>query len=196
LCHLINYLKLPTSCLSIFSREHFLSSPPPKASPSTSIYLLPLRHGLFVSHDLCRCQHLRPPPQHLRLASTSLHATTSGPSSVSRHLRWHQQWRTWSRLQPWSRLASTPPSWCVCRHLCYVWFFPFFSFIVLLESGFKSLFFFKFDYFWDLLWLFNESICSLFFPWTVIFPRVEPVMCEKINFLMVKYLLCLRKSFF
>ena len=102
---------LPTPCLFIFSREHFLSSSILEASPSAPIHLRPLCHRPFVSRHLRHRQHLWPSPQHLRLASPSLRVTTFGHGSVSHHLLWHQH------LRPWSCLASTPSSWCVYRHL-------------------------------------------------------------------------------
>ena len=175
---------LPTSFL-LFSTTFFLSSPPPEASPSRPIYLLPLLHGYsshvtFVGVNTSGYHRNTFAWPHLHFASPPLAMVASrvtftsvnneGHGRVSSHGLVFGHGRI-SRLQPRSHVASpimvSSLSWCICLLLDCVWFSPFFPFTFLLESGFKSLFFFfffKFYDFWDLLWLFNKYICSLFFP--------------------------------
>ena len=179
----ITLFSLSSTSFLLFSISFPLSSSLSSSSPS--LYFLPFLHGYIR-------QHLRPPLQHLRLASPSLRVSTSGHGSLAspslastmKHMvESPAMVRPWSHLGSPLRLHVASPTMVASRVSCHglvsvmvrlpsPWLrlvFPSFPFTVLLKSGFKSLFFFKFYDFWDLLWLFNEYICSMFFPWQFYF---------------------------
>ena len=203
----VNFFSLSSST----SRSFPLSSSLSSSSPS--LYLLPLLHGHIR-------QHLRPPPQHLRVASPSLGITTSGHGSISHHLRWRQQWSTWSGLQKWSRLRpwshlSSPlrlhvisPTMVASRvsdhglvsvlvrlpspwlRLVSPFFFPL---LFCLNLDLNHFFFSNFM----IVGIYCGYSTSIYVPCSsldnFIFPLVE---AKKIKFLLFTYLLCLRKLFF
>ena len=76
---------------------------------------------------------------HLRFTSTPLPMIASCVTFVGVNTSSHG--RVW---------RQHPPSWCIHHHIRWHLVFPFSPFTVLLEYGFESLFFFKFDDFWDL----------------------------------------------
>ena len=119
----------------------------------------------------------------------SNHGLVSGHGCVSGHGRISRlHYSCMSRLRPWSRLSLGAFSFTLIA-----FGFSIFPFTVLLESGFKSLFFSNFM----IVGIYCGCSTNIYVPCSsldsFIFPLVE---AEEINFLLFTYLLCLRKLFF
>ena len=164
---------LPTLCLSIFSREIFLSSTIPEASPFALIYLLPLRDrpsSLVTFAGINTSDHHRNTfvSQHLSIFFLFVVVITSRNTFVWPHLRFTSPPPPMVASRVTFASVNTSDHGCVWRQhlrhgvsvLTFIAFgFPLFLLFPLYCFTWIWIwitFFFKFDDFWDLLWLFNE----------------------------------------